>query len=332
MAPHCFYLHRLSPYIIRFSGNFGLRWYGAAYVAGFITGLFLLRRLSKLGRLHISYQDIDGLLTYLIVGVLVGGRLGYVLFYDLPLLTQFDSHFPFWGVLAINQGGMSSHGGFIGITIMVLIFAHKHRVHWLHIGDGVVMVAPLGLFFGRIGNYINGELFGRPTNVPWAVCFPTEIMNWSSEKITHLFNYFAGKGFVFQDVNELISAVRQNDAVAFLIRPLLTPRHPSQLYEAFLEGLVLFAILWWFGKRAKKSGQVSAIFFWAYGVMRIFVEQFREPDVGIGFGWLGLTRGQWLSVGMLFAGGILWYLASRMPESPDAKSGLRQKHNPFSKS
>ena len=312
MDAQSFYLHRISPFLIRFSENFGIRWYGVSYVAGFLVAILLLRHLSKPGRLKLDYKGIDALLTYLVIGVLLGGRVGYVLFYDLSLLFQLEPRFPFWGLLAVNQGGMSSHGGFVGVTLGLFLFAKRYRVPSMHLGDAVVMVAPPGLFLGRMANFINGELFGRPTDVPWAVCFPTEIMNWTHDKIVALFHELGQKGFIIEDVEQLVVAVRENNAVASIVHPYLTPRHPSQIYEALLEGVFLFIFLWWFGKRSRRIGQTSALFFWGYAIVRIIAEQFREPDVGIGFQWLGLTRGQWLCVFMLAAGAVVWYFSARI--------------------
>ncbi|MBN1902601.1 prolipoprotein diacylglyceryl transferase [Candidatus Sumerlaeota bacterium] len=309
MDAQSYYLHRISPYIVRFGGGFGLRWYGVSYVAGFIVGLLLLRHLSKAGFLKIKFNEIDALLTYLIIGVVAGGRIGYVLFYEPALLWDWGSGFPYWGLLAINKGGMSSHGGFLALIFMGVLFARKYGYPLLHIGDAVVIAAPPGLFFGRMANFINGELFGRPSTVPWAVCFPTEIMNWPSEKIQTLFHHLNENGMAFRDVNHLIESIPGNDAAASLVSPFLIPRHPSQIYEALLEGVALFAILWIARKKIKRDGMMIALFFWGYAVMRIFAEQFREPDAGIGYQWLGLTRGQWLSMGMLAAGGIFYYLS-----------------------
>lgn len=310
MNPHLYYLHRISPFVIRFGESFGLRWYGLSYVAGFAAGFLLLRYLSKRGRLQLTAHDLDELLTVLIVGVLVGARLGYVLFYAPSLLVQFSSSLPFWGALAINQGGMSSHGGFIGVAIAVYYFARRRKVSWLHVGDAVVMVAPVGLFFGRIANFINGELYGCPTNVPWAVCFPSEIMNWSGERLSQLTLLLTQNGFHFDKVESILTAIRVNDAVAAIAHPLLTPRHPSQLYEAFLEGVVLFCLLWFFGvKKNVRPGAATALFFFFYALLRIAGEQFREPDADIGYQWLNLTRGQWLSIFMLGAAAVFWRLS-----------------------
>jgi len=309
MGAESFYLHRISPFIIRFGENFGIRWYGVAYMAGFLVGRALLQHLSKTGRLKISLKDIDALMTYLILGVLVGGRLGYILFYEPSLLVEFDRAFPFWGLLAVNKGGMSSHGGFIGVWIMTYVFARKYHYPFLHVGDAIVIACPPALFLGRIANFINGELFGRPAKVPWAVCFPTEIMTWPEAAIRNLFDLVSKKGYSFRDVPDLLNAIPGNNTLAELVHPLLTPRHPSQIYEALLEGLALFVILWWGGKRLKRDGETAALFFWCYALMRIFAEQFREPDIGIGFQLFGMTRGQWLSLGMLVLGGIILYLS-----------------------
>lgn len=314
MNPQHFYFHRISPYIFRLGGQFGLRWYGLSYVAGFIAGLFLLRFLSRKGLLKLLLKDVDALLTYLIIGVLVGGRLGYILFYQPSLLLQFTTSPPFWGFLAIHQGGMSSHGGFLGVWFMIILFARRRDVPWLHVGDAVVMSAPAGLFFGRMANFVNGELYGRSAIVPWAVCFPTEIMNWSAQRLNQLMGVLAEKGFIYDSTERLLDTIRNNDTVAAIVQPFLTPRHPSQIYEALLEGVCLFAILWWFGmKRVRRDGRITALFFLCYGVMRIFVEQFREPDADIGYQLLGLTRGQLLSFGMLFIGAVFWYLSMMNP-------------------
>jgi phosphatidylglycerol:prolipoprotein diacylglycerol transferase len=321
-----YYLHRISPFIVRFGENFGLRWYGVSYVAGFIVGLVLLRRLSRNGLLKLTYKEIDALLTYLIVGVIVGGRLGYVIFYEPKLLMEWESGFPFWGLLAINKGGMSSHGGFIAIICMVILFSRKYHYTLLHVGDAVVMVAPPGLFFGRVANFINGELFGRPAHVPWAVCFPTEIMNWSSEKVQNLFQSLREQGYAFSDIGELIDAVQRQDSVAKIIHPMLTPRHPSQIYEALLEGILLFVLLWFGRRKLKKDGMMVVLFLLGYGIVRIFAEQFREPDVGIGYQWLGLTRGQWLSFGMLAAAGIFFMLSMKQKPIP-MKPGVKKRQS-----
>jgi len=293
--------------MIRFTGNFGIRWYGVAYVAGFLVGRILLQHLSKTGRLKISLKDIDNLMTYLILGVLVGGRLGYILFYEPSLFVEFDRAFPFWGLVAVNKGGMSSHGGFLGVWIMIFLFARKYKYSVLHVGDAVVLACPPALFLGRMANFINGELFGRPAKVPWAVCFPTEILNWTEKSISNLFDLLSKKGYGFRDVPDLLNAIQGNNTIAEAVHPLLTPRHPSQIYEAILEGIFLFIILWWAGKRMKRNGEAAALFFWCYALMRIFAEQFREPDIGIGFQLFGMTRGQWLSLGMLVLGGIIMY-------------------------
>lgn len=324
-------MHRIDPFIIQFSDKFGIRWYGLAYVAGFLVGMFLLHRLSRKNLLAIPTSDIDNFLTWLIGGVIIGARLGYVLFYEPSLFITFTGNFPFWGVFAINWGGMSSHGGFIGVALAIIIYCRRHNVPYFNAGDAVVMAAPLGLFFGRMANFINGELYGRPTDVPWAICFPTEIWTWSSDKFSSLVSRLSEMGYTFSSAEGVIRAVQENDKVAAVVRPMLTPRHPSQLYEAILEGLVLFGILWWFGNRKKRDGQVAALFFWCYAIFRILGEQLRMPDPGIGLDWLGLTRGQWLSLLMIVAGGVIWYMSVKMPElvsdppkketAPESKGG-----------
>ena len=306
-----------------------------AYVAGFIVGLLLLRRLVRTGRLKLTSDHVEILITYILIGVLAGGRVGYVLFYDLSLLFDFSLQFPFWGLIAVNEGGMSSHGGFVGVTLMLVLFCRKYRVPLFHLGDAVVSCAAPGLFFGRMANFINGELFGRPTDVPWAVCFPTEIMNWSTERILKLSAFLESKGYHYKNLLRLIQDIRTNDRVAELVHPFLTPRHPSQIYEALLEGIVLFLILWIIMNRSRIAGLASAGFFIFYAILRITAEMFRQPDYGIGYQWLGLTRGQWLSVAMIVGGCVILYISSKKqilvknittPPKPAKKENQEKKH------
>ena len=176
-------VHQMDPFIVRFPDGFpldGLRWYGFAYVLGFILGYLLLRRLARTGRILLRPVDVGDLTVTVAVGVIVGGRLGYVLFYDRSLLGFLDQP-PFWGVLQMNRGGMSFHGGLLGVIAATGWFAWRRAIRWTHIMDLMALVAPLGLFFGRVANYINGELFGRIAqnrDTPWLVKFPQEIPSW----------------------------------------------------------------------------------------------------------------------------------------------------------
>ena len=240
-------------------GPVSIRWYSLAYVTGILLGWRYVLYLAKRPPQSLGKRDIDDFIIWATLGVILGGRLGYVLFYR----PEFYLENPL-NILVLWQGGMSSHGGMLGMVVATAIFARRRNTHWLAVGDLIVCAVPIGLFFGRIANFINGELFGRVSDVSWAMAFP-----------------HGG--------------------------PL--PRHPSQLYEAALEGLVLFIILAWMaqGTRAlERRGILSGVFFTGYGVARIIVETFREPDAHLGFFAIGATMGQLLSLPVLLGG--LWLL------------------------
>lgn len=254
--PLAHWTHDLSPFLIRFGENFGIRWYGLAYLAGFVAAGWLLRSYFRAGRSTLDVNAIFDLMTALVAGVIVGGRVGYFLFYQ-PANLLSD---PFI-LVRVWEGGMASHGGFIGVTVALWWFSRKRAESMLQVGDLVATTVPLGLFFGRVANFINGELWGKVTEVPWAVIFSS-----------------TGGG------------------------PL--PRHPSQLYEAALEGLVLFVFVQWrFWKSSVariQPGRLAGEFLIAYSVARAVCEVFREPDAGL---ILGLNRGTFYSI-FLVAGGV----------------------------
>ena len=246
-------------------GPLAIRWYALAYIAGLLLGwrymLVLNARRAKLT----TTEVIDDLLVWAIVGVILGGRLGYVLFYNLPHYAANPL-----AALAVWQGGMAFHGGLLGVTVAMIWFARRRDLELLRLSDLVSCAVPLGLFFGRIANFINGELFGRTTDLPWAFVFP--------------------RG-----------------------GPL--PRHPSQLYEAALEGLVLFLILAWLAWRrdaSSKPGLLTGVYLCGYALARALVELVRQPDVQIGLLPFGTTMGQWLSAPMLLGGLYLIWRASRL--------------------
>lgn len=251
-----------------------IRWYALAYVAAFIIGFFLIKRFSHddKSEIYLSKKQMDDLFTYLILGVVLGGRLGYVLFYNLP----FFLHNPL-EILEVWHGGMSFHGGLIGVVLSTLLFTMKQKFsdhsfirNSFRILDILSVVAPIGLFFGRIANFINMELLGRPTNSEY--------------------------GIIFNGISDI-------------------PRHPSTLYEASLEGIALFFIMWTLYKHTKlrsKPGTLSGILCVIYGIFRIICEQFRTPDAQIGFltSW-GLTMGQLLSSIMILVGTAIFVVAFR---------------------
>ena len=243
-------------------GSLQLRWYGLMYLAGFGLGWMLGRwRASRPGS-GWTGPDVDDLLTCVMIGIILGGRLGYVLFYDLPVYINDPME-----IMRIWNGGMSFHGGLLGVLGAFWYFARTRGRTFLEVSDFIAPLIPQGLFFGRLGNFINGELWGKVSDAPWAIVFP-------------------GAG------------------------PL--PRHPSQLYEAALEGLLLFIMVWVFSRKPRKVGAVSGLFAFGYGVFRFAVEFVRMPDVQLGylaFGWL--TMGQLLCVPLILAGA--WLLCRKAP-------------------
>ncbi|MGE4132909.1 MAG: prolipoprotein diacylglyceryl transferase [Bdellovibrionales bacterium] len=327
------YVHDLDPFAIQFTETFGVRWYGLAYLAGFVFGYYAILRKAKKCASQLKPDMVADFITYLAIGVLAGGRIGYVLFYSPDLLTSMDGHFPYWGVLKVNEGGMASHGGIIGVMLVCLWYARKYKFSFSHCLDLTVFGGSLGFCFGRIANFINGELFGReaPAGLSWAVKFPTEIYLWmqkdfgrmkslapvmDSVKTVHgangayevtpslwetWLNNYGPDPIAQQRVREIVDVIiaqiqSGNEVVKAAIEPILTPRYPSQLIQSVLEGLLVFLVLCWIWRKPQKPGVVGGWFGVLYCLARIAGEQFRMPDAHLGFQWLGLTRGQWLSV------------------------------------
>ena len=297
-----YYIHDLNPLIFRLWDNVGPRWYGLAYVLAFLCSYLLLRVLARRGYTDLPLAKVGDFITgAALVGVLLGGRLGYVLFYKPEMLREPLS------ILRVWEGGMSSHGGMLAVLAFTFYFARRHKISWFNLGDNLVVTAPLGLFFGRCANFINGELYGRAAQVPWAVQFPKELFDHPDEaqraiaactRIDPLVN----------SSDAIIAATRQNAQIKEALRPILTPRHPSQLYEAFFEGIVLFAILWFVRTRLRQpNGVLSGVFFIGYALFRIVVENLREPDASL---IAGFTRGQFFSF-FLIAIGIAFIVAAK---------------------
>jgi len=258
MLPLAYWVHHFSPFVpfLQFTENIGVRWYGLSYVLGFVSGAWLFQRYAKAGRSQLPADKAWDFIVALVAGVMIGGRLGSFLFYHpADFIHDPLSFFRVW------EGGMASHGGFIGVIVAAGWFTRSRHLPFLVVTDVVVSTVPAGLGFGRLANFLNGELWGKPSDMPWAMIFTQ-----------------TGGGTL--------------------------PRHPSQLYEAALEGLLLFAFIQWrFWKSdvtRRAPGRLSGEFLIAYAVVRIICEVFREPDATL---ILGLSRGMFYSL-FLIAGGL----------------------------
>ena len=301
---HSYYLHNLDPFIFRLWGDVGPRWYGLAYVLAFVFGFVVLRWLSKRGYLDLDESAVGDFVTWVaLFGVMIGGRLGYVFFYKPEMLRDPVS------ILRVWEGGMSSHGGFIGVVLFSLVYARRHKISWTNLGDNLVVVAPIGLGLGRLANFINGELYGRVANVPWAMLFPKELLEPANAAEAN--RALAAANQVdpsLGTVEAAVQAVHTNPQIANVLREILTPRHPSQLYEAALEGILLFAIMWFVRTRVRTpNGLLTGLFMCLYAIFRIVVEYFREPDASM---IAGFTRGQFFSFFMV-AMGFAFIVAAR---------------------
>ena len=313
------YLHTLSPFLLRISGDIGLRWYGLAYLAGFVVAGHIMSRLVKTGRSPLACKKIDpgSLLTSLIVGVIVGGRLGFALFYQPQILWTFSPSFPFWELLAIHKGGMASHGGMLGVLIASGWFVRKNNLDLydtFHVADLAAFCATPGLFFGRLANFVNAELWGEPIATRpapwWSVKYPNEMLPGHPDSVPSVVAEVAA-AFPNEPANSIHTKLIEGDQVVQeAVKPLLTPYWPSQLVQALAEGPLLAAILciaWW---RPKQPGMIGALFLCCYGPLRLLTEMIRQPDAGIDR-IFGLSRGQLLSVGMVLGGLLLLALVRK---------------------
>jgi phosphatidylglycerol---prolipoprotein diacylglyceryl transferase len=270
-------------------GFFELRWYSLAYLAGIFIGYWYLLRLLKAPGAPMARRHADDLVFYAALGIILGGRLGYVLFYNLGYYLQNPVD-----ILKLWDGGMSFHGGLIGTVLGILYLARKEKLNWLRVHDYVACCVPFGLFFGRLANFVNHELWGAPTDVPWGVRFPE-----------------ATGRYLPNGAPEIITGLA---------------RHPSQLYEAFLEGPVIFAILWWLFWRTQaryEPGKLVGAFILFYGIFRFLVEFVREPDAQlVGFAQAsGLHMGQWLSLPMVLGGAWLMWTAKARRQRVEPVAG-----------
>jgi phosphatidylglycerol:prolipoprotein diacylglycerol transferase len=303
-----YYVHNLDPLIFRLWDNVGPRWYGLAYVLAFACSYVLFRLLAKRGYADLPVAKVGDFITgCALFGVIVGGRLGYAFFYKPEMLREPMS------ILRVWEGGMSSHGGMLGLLAFTFYYAWRHKISWPNLGDNLGVSAPIGLFFGRCANFINGELYGRATTVSWAVQFPKEL----TENVGEAERAIIACRQIDPSLNSsdaIVAAVRHQPQVKEVLRGILTPRHPSQLYEAFFEGIVLLLILWFVRTRMRQpNGVLTGLFFICYAVFRVIVENFREPDASL---ILGFTRGQFFSFFLMAIGLGFVIVAKLRPTFP----------------
>ena len=315
------WLHDLSPILIDL-GPVPIRWYGLSYIAGFYVAFLLVKRVCRVGVSTLQPDRAADLVVAVAIGIVLGGRLGYVLLYQPSLILDFSSSLPFWGVLAINKGGMASHGGMLGGMAACFVYARRHGHPFIHLVDLFAFSAPLGVFFGRVANFINGELIGRPCDptFPLAVKFPQELAEPTFTRLDEVYTALPPAGSVvpglqYWDVSAIIDLIqRGNRVVSETVEPFLTPRHPSQLYAGIMEGLVVLAVLMIVWSRPRKPGVIAGVFAIVYAVMRIINEFFRTPDAHLldqEFAALHVTRGQWLSAVLLVVGVVILIVAGR---------------------
>ena len=261
---HHYWVDRLNPWLVHFGNGFGVRWYGLAYLAGFLLAGWILARWARRGKLPIPEKEVASFILYAAMGVMIGGRLGYCLLYNLHEVLRRPLE-----ILVVWHGGMASHGGMAGLVVAVWFFARRRGLNTLSLLDAAAATGPLGIALGRIANFVNGELWGRPTRVPWAVVFP--------------------------------------DAPP--VDGLQVPRHPSQLYAAGIEGMLVFFVgLAVYGK-SSRPGLTTATVLTVYGAGRFIDEFWRQPDLGQPVYWGWMSKGQLFTIPVIVAGlsWLLWY-------------------------
>ncbi len=332
------WFHDLSPFVYRISGDFGIRWYGVSNLLALVIAYFLLRWLSIRGVTPIPRDRVPDAMMLLVGGVIVGGRLGYILLYDPSLLIHFDSSPPWWGALALTKGGMSSHGGFLGVIGACFLIARGFKDEQgnrvgvcppLHVMDICAMIAPLGLMLGRLANFVNGELLGKVVAnpgqpAPWyGVPYPQEILErpldslpQTPEQMTAILNLsqenmLPGESDWELGYMRVLDMIRGgNEQIQSQLEPLISARYPTQLMQAFFDGFLVFVIVWFIARKPRRIGVIGPVMLIVYALGRIPMDFFRLPDSEIAqFGVL--TRGQGYSLAMLALGVVVLILSHR---------------------
>ena len=304
-------VHTLDPFAVRISDGFGIRWYGISYMCGFLVAWLLVRWLARHGRIPLKTAMVGDWITACVLGVIAGGRIGHAVFYDHDLLWTFHPSFPFWALLEIHKGGMSSHGGIIGVFLANAWFAHRHRLSVWSLADTAAFIAPPGLMFGRLANWVNGELWGKelPTAMQadppaWSVKYPDEAL------------MRAQTPEAYAQAKHLVTMAYAHDAESIArVAAMVPARYPNNFIQAFTDGPALMAVLVLVWLRPKPAGTVFGAFLAAYGLLRNVSEQFRVPDDDV-FAIGPVTLPMLLSAGMVAAGATVIWWARRSGQPP----------------
>lgn len=345
------YFHSISPYLVQFADGFGIQWNGLSLMLSLVTAFLFMGWMSYRQRSELVPRMLGDFVMTCTIGALVGGRLGYCIFYAPDLFVKFRSDFPFWGVLALDEGGLSAYGGILGLVAASTIFAIRTGVSRLYLYDLLSVTGPIGIFFGRLANFMSGELIGRPAGgeVPYTVKFPTEIYLWpqtgdarlaslapivekfgvEKEKWNLLLQQKADNPQALSSINqylfEIVRSVQSgHQEIQSMLIPLLDERHPSQLYAAAGEGIFIFLFLLLLWRKPRRPGVVSATFLILYGILRFLHEMVRVPSPIQAAGLFDLTRGQILSVICVLIGLILLFVWGRRETLPSAGWGRGQ--------
>ena len=314
------YIHALDPFAWQISDSFGIRWYGLAYLTGFVVAWLLLKWMASTGRILLKPTQVADFLTWLIVGTLAGGRLGYVCLYSPDLIWTFSDTIPFWGVLEIHKGGMASHGGMIGVVVAAILYARKQQINPWHLLDTVGFIAPPGLGFGRLANFVNGELWGRPlpesmrADPPaWTIKYPDEILIESFPRGVEVDSLVTmvtvpPNGSIRQSIRDAVYAGQEN--VSEALAPYLTPFYPSSLFQALSDGLILFIALVVVWLVPRKPGIITGAFLVVYGILRVLTEQFREQFT-TNWGYSSMVVAGGLSGIMVLIGLLILFYSSK---------------------
>ncbi|MEZ0391858.1 MAG: prolipoprotein diacylglyceryl transferase [Pseudobdellovibrionaceae bacterium] len=332
------HFHETGPYLFRISDNLGVQWNGLSFMLSLVVSFVFMSWMSYRQRSELGQARVGSFLMSCVAGALLGGRLGFCLFYAPSLFLKFRAEFPFWGVLALDEGGLSAFGSIVGVVVAATIFAIRTGVSRIYLYDLVAICAPISIFFSRVANFLTGEFIGReaPADLTISVKFPTEIFHWpalqpqklqqltplvekvgtDAEKWQTLLLQSSGQEEARASISQILFKVVESvqsgsQDMRGLLEPLLTARHPVQLYEAALEGFCLFVFLFFLWRKPRSPGILSATFLVFYSAIRIFVDQYRMPDPVLGFDLFHLLRGQWLAIATLVIGLVLLFIWGR---------------------